>query len=73
VPQAPGAADDHRNVYVVRDGNLTISSAESEASAVAMLRALVATAPGREDDLALIELDPSGCPLGQPRDIFDFA
>jgi hypothetical protein len=72
-PQAPGAAHDHGNVYVVRDGDLTLSSAESEASAVATLRALVATAPGREEDLALIELDPSGRPLGQPRDIFDLA
>ena len=60
-------------MYVVRDGALTVCSDEREASAVAMLRALVATAPGREDDLVLIELDPSGRPLGQPRDIFDLA
>jgi hypothetical protein len=58
-------------MYAVRDGDLTLGSAESEASAVAMLRALVATAPGREEDLALIELDAGGRPLGQPRDIFD--
>jgi hypothetical protein len=60
-------------VYAVRDGELTVASADDEAAAVATLRALVATAPGREDDIVLVELDASGDPLGSPRDVFDFA
>jgi hypothetical protein len=58
-------------MYAVRDGELTVASADDEAAAVATLRALVATAPGREDDIVLVELDGAGRPLGPARDVFD--
>jgi hypothetical protein len=52
---------------------MTVGRAESEDSAAAMLRALVATAPGREDDIAIVQLDAGGQPLGRPLDIFDLS
>lgn len=58
-------------MYAVRDRHLTLTSADSEASAIEVMRALVATAPGREDDIVIVEVDAHGNTLGQPRDIFD--
>jgi hypothetical protein len=58
-------------MYAVRDRHLTLASAASEADAIATLRALVATAPGREDDIVLVEVDGTGRPLGPARDVFD--
>ena len=57
----------------MRDGEMTVGRAETEDSAAAMLRALVATAPGREDDIAIVQLDAGGQPLGRPLDIFDLS
>jgi hypothetical protein len=61
------------SIYAVRDRHLTVASAVDEAAAIATLRALVATAPGREDDIVVVELDASGAPLGPARDVFDLA
>lgn len=58
-------------MYAVRDSRLTLARADSEGSAIAAMRALVATAPGREDEIVIVELDARGEAVGQPRDIFD--
>ena len=58
-------------MYAVRDRHLTVARSESEEAAIATLRALVATAPGREDDIFLVEVDAAGRALGPARDVFD--
>lgn len=58
-------------MYAVRDRQLTLASADSEISAIAAMRALVATAPGREDEIFIVEVDAHGDAIGAPRDIFD--
>lgn len=58
-------------MYAVRDSDLTLARADCEGSAIAAMRALVATAPGREDEIVIVELDGHGNPVGRPRDIFD--
>lgn len=58
-------------MYAVRDRHLTLARSESETSAIAAMRALVATAPGREDEIVIVEVDRHGNAIGAPRDIFD--
>jgi hypothetical protein len=53
-------------------GGVILAKAETRAQAVAMLRAYVATAPGREDELTMVTIGPSGS-IVLREDVFDVA
>jgi hypothetical protein len=51
---------------------MILARAETRSEGVAMLRAYVATAPGREDELTMVTLGPAGSVVLR-EDVFDVA